>query len=209
VIRCNVVLNTLSARSTSTLLRDQICIDSSSSRQVPQPSRTVLRDRLRFFLYTVKRYALLSRSNILMIKEKIVSPVPPRWRAPALCTPVVVAEHGVAWFYRLHRSIASSDRWPLHRATRITPSEDAYHVPSRVAASSLGGELSCIDAASRQPMLPALHGPCPYRPAPSLGLAEFSADERSSPHAVAERWSKSRSCFLATRSNTAHIACNV
>jgi hypothetical protein len=35
VIRGNVVLNTLSARSTSTLLRrDQICINSSSRRQV-------------------------------------------------------------------------------------------------------------------------------------------------------------------------------
>jgi hypothetical protein len=34
VIRGNVVLNTLSARSTSTLLRDQICINSSLSRQV-------------------------------------------------------------------------------------------------------------------------------------------------------------------------------
>jgi hypothetical protein len=34
VIRGNVVFNTLSARSTSTLLRDQICINSSSSRQV-------------------------------------------------------------------------------------------------------------------------------------------------------------------------------
>jgi hypothetical protein len=34
VIRDNVVLNTLSARSTSTLLRDQICINSPSSRQV-------------------------------------------------------------------------------------------------------------------------------------------------------------------------------
>jgi hypothetical protein len=35
VIRGNVVLNTLSACSTSTLLRDQICINSPSSRQVP------------------------------------------------------------------------------------------------------------------------------------------------------------------------------
>jgi hypothetical protein len=35
VIRGNVVLNTLSARSTSTLLRDQICINSPSHRQVP------------------------------------------------------------------------------------------------------------------------------------------------------------------------------
>jgi hypothetical protein len=34
VIRDNVVLKTLSARSTSTLLRDQICINSSSRRQV-------------------------------------------------------------------------------------------------------------------------------------------------------------------------------
>jgi hypothetical protein len=34
VIRGNVVLNTLSARSTSTLLRDQICINSPSSQQV-------------------------------------------------------------------------------------------------------------------------------------------------------------------------------
>jgi hypothetical protein len=34
VIRGNVVLNTLSARSTSTLLRNQICINSPSSRQV-------------------------------------------------------------------------------------------------------------------------------------------------------------------------------
>jgi hypothetical protein len=34
VIRGNVVLNTLSARSTSTLLLDQICINSPSIRQV-------------------------------------------------------------------------------------------------------------------------------------------------------------------------------
>jgi hypothetical protein len=48
VIRGNVVLNTLSARSTSTLLWDQICINSSSSWQVFWPSQTVLRGRLRF-----------------------------------------------------------------------------------------------------------------------------------------------------------------
>jgi hypothetical protein len=36
VVRGDVVLNTLSVRSTSMLLqRDQICINSSSSRQVP------------------------------------------------------------------------------------------------------------------------------------------------------------------------------
>jgi hypothetical protein len=34
VIRDNVVLNTLSARFISTLLRDQICINSPSNRQV-------------------------------------------------------------------------------------------------------------------------------------------------------------------------------
>jgi hypothetical protein len=34
VIRGDIVLNTLSARSTSTLLRDQICINSTSTRQV-------------------------------------------------------------------------------------------------------------------------------------------------------------------------------
>jgi hypothetical protein len=56
VIRGNAVLNTLSARSTSMLLRDQICINSPSSRQVLRPSRTVLRDRLRFSLYAIERY---------------------------------------------------------------------------------------------------------------------------------------------------------
>jgi hypothetical protein len=64
VIRGNVVLNTLSARSTSTLLRDQICINSPSSRQVLRPSRTVLRDRLRFSLYTFERYTSI-RSIVL------------------------------------------------------------------------------------------------------------------------------------------------
>jgi hypothetical protein len=59
VIRGNVVLNTLSARSTSTLLRNHICIDSPSSWQVPRPSRTVLRDRLRFSLYVIERYVYL------------------------------------------------------------------------------------------------------------------------------------------------------
>jgi hypothetical protein len=34
VIRGNVVLNTLSARSTSTLLSDRVCINSPSSQQV-------------------------------------------------------------------------------------------------------------------------------------------------------------------------------
>jgi hypothetical protein len=44
VISGNIVLNTLSTRSTLALLQDQICIDSLSSWHVPQPSRTVLRD---------------------------------------------------------------------------------------------------------------------------------------------------------------------
>jgi hypothetical protein len=60
VIRGNVVLNTLSARSTSTLLRDQICINSSSSRQVLRPSRTVPRDRLQFLLYAIERAVCLN-----------------------------------------------------------------------------------------------------------------------------------------------------
>jgi hypothetical protein len=64
VIRGNVVLNTLSARSTSTLLRDQICINSSSSRQVSRPGRTVLRDSLRFSLY--------ARAVCLLIDQLVV-----------------------------------------------------------------------------------------------------------------------------------------
>jgi hypothetical protein len=44
VIRGDVVLNTLSACCTSTLLWDQICINSPSSRQVIRLCRTVLRD---------------------------------------------------------------------------------------------------------------------------------------------------------------------
>jgi hypothetical protein len=57
VIRGNVVLNTLSTRSTSTLLRDQISINFSPSRQILRPSRTVLRDRFRF-LYVIERYEI-------------------------------------------------------------------------------------------------------------------------------------------------------
>jgi hypothetical protein len=64
VIRGNVVLNTLSARSTSTLLRDQICINSPSSRQVLRPSRTVLRDSLRILFYAIELYASI-RSIVL------------------------------------------------------------------------------------------------------------------------------------------------
>jgi hypothetical protein len=57
MIRGDIVLNTLSARSTLTLLRDQISINSSSSRQVLRPSRTVLCDRLQF-LYVIERYEI-------------------------------------------------------------------------------------------------------------------------------------------------------
>jgi hypothetical protein len=65
VIRGNVVLNTLSARSTSTLLPNQICINSSSSRQVSWPCRTVLRDRLRSRLSNQESwYEILSGSAI-------------------------------------------------------------------------------------------------------------------------------------------------
>jgi hypothetical protein len=38
---------------------EYICIDSPSSQQVPRPSRTVLRDRLRFSLYVIERYVYL------------------------------------------------------------------------------------------------------------------------------------------------------
>jgi hypothetical protein len=63
VIRGNVVLNTLSACSTSTLLRDQICINSSSSRQVTGLAELsyatgfdyLLRNRTIFFGSTVHR----------------------------------------------------------------------------------------------------------------------------------------------------------
>jgi hypothetical protein len=65
VIRSDVVLNTLSARSTLMLLRDQICINSSSSRQVSWPCRTILRDRLRSRLSNQEsRYEILSGSAI-------------------------------------------------------------------------------------------------------------------------------------------------
>jgi hypothetical protein len=65
VIRGDVVLNTLSARSTSILPRDQIYINSSSSRQVLRPSRTVLRDRLRF-PSTQSSGMFLSRLDIIL-----------------------------------------------------------------------------------------------------------------------------------------------
>jgi hypothetical protein len=48
VISGNIVLNTLSACSSSMLLQNRICTNSSSSRQVLRPSRTVLRDSLWF-----------------------------------------------------------------------------------------------------------------------------------------------------------------
>jgi hypothetical protein len=76
VIRGNVVLNTLSARSTSTLLRDQICINSSSNRQV-----TGLAELSYATVFnlpsTQTRYVFLSRMDLLFfihsskkIKEK-------------------------------------------------------------------------------------------------------------------------------------------
>jgi hypothetical protein len=65
VIHGNIVLNTLSARSTSMLLRYQICINSSSSRQVSWPCRTVLRDRLLSRLSNQEsQYEILSGSAI-------------------------------------------------------------------------------------------------------------------------------------------------
>jgi hypothetical protein len=108
VIRGNVVFNTLSARSTSTLLRDQICINSSSSRQVLRPSRTVLRDRFQF-LYAIEQYVLCSVS----INRRLCrAHEPPRWR-----------DHPIARLLRalrvcIHRcdcsgTLLRSDGWQL------------------------------------------------------------------------------------------------
>jgi hypothetical protein len=76
VIRGNVVLNTLSARSTSTLLLDQICINSPSSRQVTGLAE--LSYATVFDLPSTQTwYAFLSRMDLLFfirfskkIKEK-------------------------------------------------------------------------------------------------------------------------------------------
>jgi hypothetical protein len=65
VIRGNVILNTLSARSTSTLLRDQICINSPSSRQVSGLAE--LSYATGFDLSLRKRYVLLCRFDLLFI----------------------------------------------------------------------------------------------------------------------------------------------
>jgi hypothetical protein len=57
VIRGNVVLNTLSARSTTTLLRDQICINSPSSRQVSGLAELSYATDFDF-LYAIERYVI-------------------------------------------------------------------------------------------------------------------------------------------------------
>lgn len=98
VIRGNVVLNTLSTRYTSTLLRDRICINSPSSRQVLRPIRTVLRDRLRF-IYVIERDVisgldLQSTSDLLCYRgEKSTVPEqysPARQLVPSERQPEVV-----------------------------------------------------------------------------------------------------------------------
>jgi hypothetical protein len=64
VIRGNVILNTLSARSTSTLLLDQICINFPSSRQVT--GLTELSYATVFDLPSTQTwYAFLSRIDLL------------------------------------------------------------------------------------------------------------------------------------------------
>jgi hypothetical protein len=73
VVRGNVVLNTLSARSISTLLRDQICINSPSSRQVLRPSRTVLRDSHHFRLLNQEMGYVISGLNLWFSFQSIVS----------------------------------------------------------------------------------------------------------------------------------------
>jgi hypothetical protein len=69
VIHGNIAINTLSACSTSSLLRDQIYINSPSSRHVLRPSRTVLRDRLQY-LYTMERYNFFIRRLDLLVPAK-------------------------------------------------------------------------------------------------------------------------------------------
>jgi hypothetical protein len=133
VIRDNVVLNTLSACSTSTLLRDQICIDSPSSWQVPRPSRTVLRDRLQFLLYAIKQYALLSRSNVWLINGKnhatrtaslAGSSAPRRRRA---------WHHVILPVASLHSLLRSAA--PCTFAARIAPARMPATFPRAVAAT--------------------------------------------------------------------------
>jgi hypothetical protein len=99
VIRGNVVLNTLSARSTSTLLRYQICINSPSSRQVPglancptrQPSNP-LHDRV--------VWNLQQNYNLFIYI---------RGEESTVCCTVVI--HGVRAlpFYFVHRLVAEND----------------------------------------------------------------------------------------------------
>jgi hypothetical protein len=125
VIRGNVVLNTLSTRSISTLLRDRICINSPSSRHVLRPSRTVLRDRLRF-IYVIERYVisgldLQSTSDLLCYRcGKSTVPEqysPARRLVPSERQPEVVTNAGASrvqccfW-----RRPASRDRRGLHHA---------------------------------------------------------------------------------------------
>jgi hypothetical protein len=81
VIRGNIVLNTLSARSTSTLLRDSISTDSPSNRQVSRPSRTVLRGSLRFSLYAIWEVRnCINCSWSVYRKRGIDERVPVAWR---------------------------------------------------------------------------------------------------------------------------------
>jgi hypothetical protein len=124
VIRGNVVLNTLSARSTSTLPRDQICIDTPSSRHVPRPSRTVLRDRLRFSLYAMERYVYCSCSFVVHGLGIMVDDMP----SPSWCCVVrqqscpKSASHFHRWMWRtratLHlRSCHSTHAGTMQRAS--------------------------------------------------------------------------------------------
>ena len=66
VIRGNVVLNTLSARSTSTLLLDQICINSPSIRQVSGLAELSYATGFDF-LYVIERYVFLRKLNLLLM----------------------------------------------------------------------------------------------------------------------------------------------
>jgi hypothetical protein len=59
VIRGDVILNTLSARSTSTLLLDPVCTDSPPCRQVPGLAELSYATGFQF-IYVIKRYVFCS-----------------------------------------------------------------------------------------------------------------------------------------------------
>jgi hypothetical protein len=124
VIRGNVVLNTLSARSTSTLLRrDQICINSPSSRQVFGLAE--LSYATAFDSPTFDRYASI-RSIVLNVLPCIGSDLcatnlPPPWCCPRGlqstqhgCAPVVAPRPSRHALGPLPASAHTQQAWKTH-----------------------------------------------------------------------------------------------